>query len=94
MGLLQTRTRCSVEDARETDARLRLFGTAHTRVQRFLGQGLDRLYSSNGLLPLSYMRRGDYVRECLGLGIRESQELVHSAPSAAWLVQEVKFLPR
>src|SRR5277367_6839883 len=66
----------TVEEAQGLDERLRFLVTARTRVQRFVGQGLDRLYRCDGLLPLCYSQKKDYLRERLGLGQREAQELV------------------
>ncbi|HEY4002891.1 MAG TPA: hypothetical protein VGO93_28725, partial [Candidatus Xenobia bacterium] len=72
--------------AARLDDELRFLLTAHTPVQRAIGTMLSSLLQDSGLLDLGYALRKDYVREHLGIGIREAQEL-------AWLETQVVRYP-
>ncbi|HEY3998675.1 MAG TPA: hypothetical protein VGO93_07405, partial [Candidatus Xenobia bacterium] len=72
--------------AARLDDELRFLLTAHTPVQRAIGTMLSSLLQDSGLLDLGYALRKDYVREHLGIGIREAQEL-------AWLETQVIRYP-
>ncbi|HEY3999270.1 MAG TPA: HNH endonuclease signature motif containing protein [Candidatus Xenobia bacterium] len=58
--------------------------TAHTPVQRAVGRLLNRMWER--LQDLSYASKGDYVRERLGMSLREAQEL-------AWLERTIVHYP-
>ncbi|HEY3998476.1 MAG TPA: hypothetical protein VGO93_06400 [Candidatus Xenobia bacterium] len=72
--------------AARLDDELRFLLTAHTPVQRAIGTMLGRLLEDSTLLDLGYALRRDYIREHLGIGIREAQEL-------AWLETHVVRYP-
>jgi hypothetical protein len=72
--------------AARLDDELRFLLTAHTPVQRAIGGMLVGLLQDSALLDLGYALRKDYIREQLGIGIREAQEL-------AWLETHVVRYP-
>jgi hypothetical protein len=72
--------------AARLDEELRFLLTAHTPVQRAIGSMLATLLQDSALLDLGYALRKDYLREQLGIGVREAQEL-------AWLETHVVRYP-
>src|ERR1700733_1395339 len=69
---------CALDEssAHALDRKLRFLSTAGTRVQRAIGQALVLLVAGDALLRLGYARLVDYVRETLGVSLREAQELM------------------
>src|ERR1700722_12990115 len=65
----------SLSEAQELDVRLRFLANARSRVQRLLGQGLERFCEADGLTHLCCSTFKDYCREHLGVGLRDAQEL-------------------
>src|SRR5271169_6401342 len=68
----------SVEDraaAVSIDRKLRFLATAEARVQQIVGKGLARLFDGGQLISLGPARSSDYVRERMGISVREAQEL-------------------
>ncbi|HEY3998521.1 MAG TPA: hypothetical protein VGO93_06625 [Candidatus Xenobia bacterium] len=72
--------------AARLDDELRFLVTAHTPVQRAIGSMLVSLLQDSSLIDLGYALRKDYLREHLGIGVREAQEL-------AWLETHVVRYP-
>ena len=85
--------------AQVLDQNARFLTRAHGLIDQALGDGIERLVRTGGLLKLGYQRLGDYVRQELGISTRHAQELawrvrkLESFPLVAQAVKAGKLLP-